>query len=117
MLFKEEFLPPGTLGRTYVLPSRPVPADRHPRVAMIDVCAPAAAHVIVRWTNDFRTEESLKGYQDEFNPSVWHFESKPLVPGLRLIYRVEVYHDGPGSPPTTVRYVRLIKGRVVYLRV
>ncbi|MGD9853811.1 MAG: hypothetical protein AB7U20_02575 [Planctomycetaceae bacterium] len=112
-----ESLPPGTLGRTYQLPSRPVPADRHPCVGMIDVCCPAADHVIVRWTNDFRTEETLKGLRDECNPTLWHFESKPLLPGLTQIYRVEVYRGGPGSAPSEVRYVRLIMGRIVFLTV
>jgi hypothetical protein len=84
---------------------------------MIDVCTPFAAHVIVRGTNDFRTEESLWGHRDELHPSVWHFESKPLLPGLSHIYRVEVYHGGPGSLPAHVRYVRLIMGRVVSLTI
>lgn len=84
---------------------------------MLDVCCPEAAHVIVRWTNDFRTEETLLGRRDECDATLWHFESKPLVPGLTQIYRVEVYADGPGSAPTHVRYVRLIMGRVVFLTV
>ncbi len=109
--------PPGTLGRTYSLPSRPVPANRHPRIGMIDVCTDEAVHVIVRWTNDFRNEETLKGSRDECNPSLWHFESKPLLPGLTQIYRVEVYRGEAGSAPSEVRYVRLVRGRIVYLNV
>ncbi len=109
--------PPGTLGRTYSLPSRPIPADKHPRIGMIDVCADAAVHVIVRWTNDFRNEETLKGSRDECDPDVWHFESKPLIPGLTQIYRVEVYRGEAGSAPSEVRYVRLVRGRIVYLKV
>ncbi len=109
--------PPGTLGQTYYLSSRPVPADKHPRVGMIDVRATSASFVIVRWTNDFRMEETLKGYQDDNDPSIWHFESKPLLPGLKQIHRVEIYNGGPGSAPTDVRYVRLIMGRVVNLTI
>ncbi len=109
--------PPGTIGRTYSLPSRPVPANKHPRIGMIDVCTDAAVHVIVRWTNDFRSEETLKGSRDECNPSLWHFESKPLLPGLTQIYRVEVYRGEAGSAPVEVRYVRLVRGRIVYLTV
>lgn len=110
-------LPPGTLGETYHRPSRPVPVDKHPRVAMIDVRAPSGSFVIVRWTNDFRTEETLKGYQDDQDPSIWHFESKPLIPGLSHIHRVEIYQGGPGTDPTDVRYVRLIMGRIVSLTI
>lgn len=109
--------PPGTLGQTYQRSSRPVPADKHPRVGMIDVRAPSASFVIVRWTNDFRMEETLKGYQDDNDPSLWHFESKPLLPGLKHIHRVEIYDGGPGSAPTDVRYVRLIMGRIVNLTI
>ncbi|MCA9075737.1 MAG: hypothetical protein KDA93_11935 [Planctomycetaceae bacterium] len=109
--------PPGTLGQTYQLSSRPVPADKHPRVGMIDVNAPSATFVIVRWTNDFRTDETLKGYQDDADPSIWHFESKPLLPGLKHIHRVEIYNGGPGSAATDVRYVRLIMGRIVNLTI
>ncbi|MCA9024063.1 MAG: hypothetical protein KDA86_02500 [Planctomycetaceae bacterium] len=109
--------PPGTLGQTYHLASRPVPATKHPRVGMIDVRASTASFVIVRWTNDSRMEETLKGYQDDQDPSIWHFESKPLLPGLSHIHRVEIYQGGPGSAPTDVRYVRLIMGRIVNLTI
>ncbi len=109
--------PPGTLGQTYHLDSRPIPADKHPRVGMIDVRANSASFVVVRWTNDFRMEESLKGFQDDNDPSIWHFESKPLLPGLKHIYRVEIYQGGPGSAPIDVRYVRLIMGRIVNLTI
>lgn len=84
---------------------------------MIDVCTPFATHVVVRGTNDFRTEESLSAHRDEVHPSLWHFESKPLLPGLSHIYRVEVYHGGPGSAAAHVRYVRLIMGRIVSLTI
>ncbi len=109
--------PPGTLGRTYSRPSRPIPANMHPRIGMIDVCTDEAVHVIVRWTNDFRNEETLKGSRDECNPSLWHFESKPLLPGLTQIYRVEVYRGEAGSAPSEVRYVRLVRGRIVTISV
>ena len=84
---------------------------------MIDVRASTASFVIVRWTNDSRMEETLKGYQDDQDPSIWHFESKPLLPGLSHIHRVEIYQGGPGSAPTDVRYVRLIMGRIVNLTI
>lgn len=108
--------PPGTLGQTYHLPSRPVPATEHPRTGIIEVHAPSATLVIVRWTNDFRTEEVLRGSRDTQDPSLWRFESPTLLPGLAHIHRVEIYHGGPGTAPSDVRYVRLIKGRVVTLR-
>ena len=30
-------MPPGTLGQTFVLPSKPIPIDKHPRTAMLRV--------------------------------------------------------------------------------
>lgn len=107
--------PPGTLGRTYQVPSRPVPADKHPRAAMIDVNVRAAAEVVVQNTNPFRTEEQLDGFRDAKDPDLWHFTSEPLYPGLPHIYRVEANLKRPGGDVTELRYVRLIMGRIVRL--
>jgi hypothetical protein len=102
--------PPGTLGRTYQLPSRPVPADTHPRVAMLDIRVPGAEEVVVIDTNEFREEDYVEGYQDEKDPALWHFETKALSPGLPHVYRVESRRGGKAQD---VRYVRLVRGRIL----
>ncbi|QDU38855.1 hypothetical protein Mal4_31870 [Maioricimonas rarisocia] len=110
--------PPGTLGRTYRLRSRPVPVEKHPRVAMIDVHVENAVDVTVRGTNDYRVEDTLDGFQDDDDPSLWRFESKPLVPGLPHIYEVEVEYATPEGTTTSKQlYVRLIMGRIVELKI
>lgn len=110
--------PPGTLGRTYQLRSRPVPVNKHPRVAMIDVHVENAVDVTVRGTNDYRIEDTLDGFQDEEDPSLWRFESQPLIPGLPHIYEVEVEYATPqGTTKSRQLYVRLIMGRIVELKI
>lgn len=103
--------PPGTLGRTYELPTRLVPSDKHPRTAMLNVRV-TAEDVIVSHTNEFREEDDVKGFQDEADPSLWHFETKPLLPGIPHVYKVEAVNGGVA---TDVRYVRLLRGRIIDL--
>lgn len=104
--------PPGTLGRTYQLRSRPIPVKMHPRTAMVDIRVPGAAEVLVHEMNTFRTEDLLEGFQDAYDSNVWHFQSEALLPGLSHIYRVEArYPDGRMDE----RYIRLIRGRLVEL--
>ncbi|MFV0446450.1 MAG: hypothetical protein ACK5Q5_22990 [Planctomycetaceae bacterium] len=103
--------PPGTLGRTYSLPTKLVPAEKHPRIGMLDVRA-TAEDVIVSDTKEFREEDDIKGFQDEMDPSIWHFETKPLYPGVPHVYKVELVN---GGAVTDVRYVRLIRGRIIEL--
>lgn len=104
--------PPGTLGVTYARQSWPIPADRHPRIAMLDVRAPAGtSNVRVLTTYEYREEDEIPGFQDPNNPTVWHFESKPLLPGIPHIYRV-VAENGSSQD---AQYVRLIRGRRVTL--
>lgn len=108
--------PPGTLGRTFQLPSRPVPVEKHPRVGMIDVKVNDADEVIVHDMNAMRTEATISGFRDAEDANVWHFESKPLYPGLDHIYRVQATFKNPdGTKTKSERYVRLIMGRVVEL--
>lgn len=104
--------PPGTLGRTYYRATRMVPAYKHPRVGILDVHVANAATVQVYHTSPFREEDLLDGFQDYRNENLWRFESKPLIPGIPQIYRVEAV-DSIGQ--RKVRYVRLIAGRVVDL--
>ncbi len=109
--------PPGTIGRTYRLPSRPVPVEKHPRVGMIDVKVMDANQVIVHDMNAMRTEDTIDGFRDAKDPNIWHFESKPLYPGLDHVYRVQAnFKKADGTETSSERYVRLIMGRVVELK-
>jgi hypothetical protein len=108
--------PPGTIGQTYQLRSKPVPVDMHPRVALLDVYVPNATNVFVHDMNPYRTQDRLDGFQDVENPDMWHFETEPLYPGLPRIYRIEARIPGDDGPRMEERYVRLIMGRVLELR-
>lgn len=103
--------PPGTLGQTYQRSSRPVPADKHPRAGLLEVRAPGAVDVAVYDVENFRIEDRVDGFRNQDDPAMWHFESKPLTPGLTHIYRV-IIRRGPGKD-FEERYVRLVMGRVV----
>jgi len=103
--------PPGTLGQTYQRSSRPVPADKHPRAGMLDVRAPGATDVAVYDVENYRAEDRVDGFRNQDDAAMWHFESKPLIPGLTHIYRV-VIRRGTGNN-FEEKYVRLIMGRVV----
>lgn len=104
--------PPGTLGTTYIRRSWPIPANRHPRVGMLDVRAPAGAtNIRVLTTYQYREEDEIEGFQDPDDPCLWHFESKPLIPGIPHVY--DVVAEGPKGED--VRTVRLIRGRRVTL--
>lgn len=105
--------PPGTIGRTYQLPSRPVPVEVHPRSGMIDVYVPGAKEVIAHDVNGYRTKDLADGFRDAKNPDVWHFTSEPLLPGLPHIYRIEATYEDDRTPQA--RFVRLIRGRLVML--
>ncbi|WP_437192515.1 hypothetical protein [Planctomicrobium sp. SH527] len=107
--------PPGTLGRTYQLKSRPIPVEMHPRSAIIDVRIKNATNVRVHDMNVNRTQDYLTGFQDHENANMWHFTSEPLIPGLTHICRVEARFDGPEGEVVQERYVRLIMGRVIEL--
>lgn len=108
--------PPGTIGKTFKLPSRPVPVEKHPRVGMLDVRVVDAHDVIVHDMNAMRTEDTIDGFKDAKEENIWHFESKPLYPGLDHIYRIQATFKNPdGSDRKEERYVRLIMGRVVEL--
>ncbi|MEZ5940327.1 MAG: hypothetical protein R3C18_02975 [Planctomycetaceae bacterium] len=109
--------PPGTLGRTYQLRSRPVPTDTHPRAGMLDLRVKGATKIIVHDMNEFRIEDRMDGFQDKDDPTLFHFTSEPLLPGLPHVYRVEVHTAGPEGPLVEERYIRLIMGRIVTLNI
>lgn len=97
--------PPGTLGRTYHRPTREIPEEKHPRVAMLEVAAPLDTRVTV---------DGMEGFFGTDNR--WHFETKPLIPGLPNIYTVVAASPAPtGEPVKSAKKVRLIPGRIVEL--
>lgn len=101
--------PAGTIGRTYQLPTAPVPAEMHPRASVLKVLADGATEVELVSTNQMRTEDLVEGYKDP-DTGVWVFKTEPLIPGNVQIYRVRAkYGDGMSHRD---RYVRLIMGRV-----
>ncbi len=100
--------PPGTLGRTYLRPSRAIPKDKHSRIAILEVRAPADANVTVEGRADFDSFVN-----DEGN---WVFETtRPLLPGIAHVYTVRAKFLRDGRPVTETRKVRLIPGRIVDL--
>ena len=109
--------PPGTLGQTFQLRSRPVPVEKHPRVGMVDVYIEGAHEVIVHDMNEISIEQTIEGFRDIYDDDLWHFESQPLYPGLEHIYRVQAtFKNADGSERKEARYIRLIMGRVVELK-
>lgn len=107
--------PPGTLGRTYDLPSREIPAEKHPRIGMVDVLVRGATSVRVLNINPHREEDDIDGFQVDGNNSQWRFETKPLIPGVPHIYKVIFRFSEEPNSPETVRFIRLIPGRIVEL--
>ncbi|QDT65683.1 hypothetical protein [Calycomorphotria hydatis] len=133
--------PAGTLGVTYRRPSRPIPADRHPRVAIFELAVPAefvpdpARGVRTRVTLDDPTGQlepiAEKNYYYDERAGLWVFETDPLIPGRPHVWRVtveKVYYENQDirrygrlvteEVETDVefvgaRYMRLIPGRVV----
>lgn len=101
-------------GITYYKTIREIPAKKPPRVGMVDVqVASPDMKVAVSDTDVFREEDLLEGHRTKRNPNHWIFESKPLLPGVPHIYRVEA-QDASGT--VQVKYVRLIPGRIVDVR-
>lgn len=98
--------PPGTLGYTYKRFTRPVPVDKHPRIAMIEIFGvPEGVKLTMHGTD---------GWVD--SKGVWHMETeKPPVPGLSLVRKVLVWNEDGTLNHDLVRTVRLIPGRIVEL--
>ena len=106
-------LPPGTLGQTYVRPTAPVPAVKHPRAGLIDVRAPGATSVSVQWTHPYRLTDELDGFVDAKDKDVFHFEEKQMLPGVPYVVRIEARFGTEENPRYEERYARLIMGRIV----
>lgn len=105
--------PPGTIGQTYQLRSRPVPASMHPRTGMVDLRIANASNVVIHSMNANLAEDKLSGFQDQHDPTMWHFSSEPLLPGTAHIYRIEAQVAGPNGVTTQERYIRLVMGRLI----
>lgn len=127
--------PPGTLGRTYRVPTALVPLEKHPRVGMLDVYLPR--DLLAREGFDDRhyvkaTIEGIEGFiGDDGN---WHFESDPLPPGVSHVHEVkfdvvrvdkltEIQYGRTFEKEVDItvkhlgfRTVRLIPGRILELR-
>ena len=106
-------LPPGTIGQTYLRPSAPVPAVKHPRAGLIDVHAKDATSVSVQWTHPYRLTDELDGFVDAKDKNVFHFEEKQMLPGVPYIVRIEARYGTEEKPRYEERYARLIMGRIV----
>jgi hypothetical protein len=105
--------PPGTLGRTYSLKTRILPAEKHPRVGMLEIRT-NAEDIVISDTNEFREEDDVKGFRSEQDSSLWVFETKPLLPGVPHVYKIEIIN---GGVTTNVQYVRLVRGRILELSI
>jgi hypothetical protein len=99
--------PPGTLGKTYLRTSWPIPKDEHPRTAIIQIDAPGVSEI------EFEGLADMEGF--ERPDGLWIFRTeRPLLPGVPHIYHVKAGYRGK-EPHWEVRTVRLIPGRVVTL--
>lgn len=98
--------PPGTLGQTYRRYTRPIPTEKHPRAAMLEVFHVAKGLKL--------TVHGMDGFLDK--EGVWHFETeKPLLPGTTNIRKVLVFDKEGFLVEDMVRSVRLIPDRIVEL--
>lgn len=96
--------PPGNLGRTYKVRTRPVDKDLHPRMGVLEVSLPESADV------------TADGLKPSWTGEKWVLKTEePMLPGLPQIYAVKAKFDRDGQTVTEYRWVRLILGRVVEL--
>jgi hypothetical protein len=88
-------VPPGTLGKTYMRPTRMIDWDEHPRIGMLDVevidtlRAGLASDVKIKVTarDMYNNFKPLEGYRGD--DGVWHFKSDPLLTTVPNIYDVK----------------------------
>ncbi|HLQ44796.1 MAG TPA: hypothetical protein VK137_08720, partial [Planctomycetaceae bacterium] len=130
---------PGTLGLTYQLPSKRIPADLHPRIGLIEITVSdkafrslvAGEEIKITVEDEAGNFPELEGYFGDDNK--WHFESKPLYPGIPQIFdakfevvKTQMKRERKGDKmieweaETKVRdlgarRMRLIPGRTVFL--
>lgn len=130
----------GTVGLTYQRRTKRVNWDKHPRIALMEVTVSdetfrslaAGEEVKVTVEDDAGHFDELEGFFGEDDK--WHFESKPLYPGIPHIYnvtfeivRTETKRERKGDKwiqweiekkvrELGVRRLRLIPGREVYIK-
>ncbi len=106
VMLTDQGRPPGTLGWTYRRKSHAIPSDKHPRTAMLAVRNSVGASIL--------SAQNMGGFR--MKSGVWLFEtSRPLDFGASHIVRVEARSTLQEVEPSSVRFVRLIPGRLVYL--
>jgi hypothetical protein len=130
---------PGTLGRTYLLPSRRVNSDKHPRAGLMEITVSDATFRTLAAGEEVKVSvEDEAGHFDEVegyfgDDDKWHFQTEPLYPGIPHIYdvkfevvRMETKKVRKGDKlieweverkvrDLGVRRLRAIPGRTVYL--
>ena len=128
---------PGTLGLTYQVPSRRIPAEQHPRIAQLVISVNEGTFDALADGEEVKiTVADNAGHFDELEgyfglDDKWHFESKPLYMTIPNIYdaafevvRMEKRKERKGDKiiewevekkvrELGVRRFRLIPGRVV----
>ena len=130
---------PGTLGLTYQQRTKLVNSDIHPRVGVLEITVsdatlrqmPSGHEIKVTVADEAGHFEELDGYFGEDDK--WHFESKPLYPGIPHIYdvkfeeiKIEIKRERKYDKIVEsevekkicdlgVRRLRLIPGRIVFL--
>ena len=100
MLHDRSLVPlvPGTVGQTYSRTSHPIPADKHPRIAMVAVRDHGrVANMSVHGMSGFRMSNGI-----------WLFETDlPLIPGKESIVRVEARRDTHDIQPHDFKFCLL----------
>lgn len=130
---------PGTLGMTYQRPTKRNPADIHPRIGRIEInvsdetfrSLAAGEEIKITVEDEAGYFEELEGYFGDDDK--WHFESKPLYPGIPQIYdakfevvKTEMKKERKGDRIVEwevekkvrelgYRRMRLIPGRTVFM--
>ena len=130
---------PGTLGMTYQRQTKRNPADIHPRIGRIEInvsdetfrSLAAGEEIKITVEDEAGYFEELEGYFGDDDK--WHFESKPLYPGIPQIYdakfevvKTEMKKERKGDRIVEwevekkvrdlgFRRMRLIPGRTVFM--
>jgi hypothetical protein len=130
---------PGTLGLTYQRRTKRTPADRHPRIGMVEITVSnatfrglaAGEEIKITVEDEAGNFEELEGYFGDDDK--WHFETKPLYPGIPQIFdatfevvKTEIKSERKGDRTIGreiekkvrdlgVRRFRMIPGRTVFL--
>ena len=131
---------PGTLGLTYQRPTKRIPADKHSRIGLIEICVSQSTFRSLEPGEEIKITvedkaahfKELEGYFGDDDK--WHFESKPLYPGIPHIYdanfevvKTEMKRERKNEKfveweveakvrDLGIRRMRLIPGRTVFMQ-